>query len=147
MSKVSKQRTMVPIPVSLAKEIANQFGYDQVIIYARRVGEAPDPFGEHMTTCGVDPTRSAVAARIGKRLQTELMGWQALATPVALADITDGPWWTCWKDTRQYEAVLVETWPDMCRVVKEFGGDVLDVLDAEFLEDRDFIERIQEPKP
>jgi hypothetical protein len=92
------QRTMYRIPIAAAKDIANAFGYDQVIIYGRRVGEAPDPFGEHMTTYGVDPTHCSVAARIGERMQTELMGWRA-PEPVVAADITDGVWWTRWKGT------------------------------------------------
>lgn len=69
------QRPMKSIPVSAAKEIAQRFGYDQVVVYARRVGDAPDPFGEHMTTYGIDKVHCDVAARIGSRLQTELMGW------------------------------------------------------------------------
>jgi hypothetical protein len=69
-------RSMKPIPIPAAKEIAERYGYDQVIIYARRIGEAPEPYGEHMTTYGVDKVHCDVAARIGERLQTELMGWR-----------------------------------------------------------------------
>lgn len=66
---------MKPIPISKAKEIAKNYGYDQVIIYARCVGEDPNPHGEHMTTYGVNKAHCDVAARIGKYLQTKIMGW------------------------------------------------------------------------
>lgn len=66
---------MKSIPIVAARNIAEQYGYDQVIIYARKVGEAPKPHGEHMTTYGRNPSHCAVAARIGKFLQTEIMGW------------------------------------------------------------------------
>lgn len=65
---------MKPIPISAAKRIAEQYGYDQVVIYARRVGNAPDPHGEHMTTYGVDRVHCSVAARIGDTLK-RFMGW------------------------------------------------------------------------
>lgn len=69
------ERPMKPIPIGAAARIAKDYGYDQVIIVARRVGEAPDPCGEHMTTYGVDPVHCDVAARCGSRLQREVMGW------------------------------------------------------------------------
>lgn len=62
------------IPIRAARLIADTYGYDQVVIYARRVGEAPAPAGEHMTTYGVDRTHCAVAARIGVTLK-RFMGW------------------------------------------------------------------------
>lgn len=70
-------RPMKPIPIAAAKRIAATYGYDQVIIYARRVGEEPAPHGEHMTTFGVDKAHCDVAARIGERLQRELLGWRS----------------------------------------------------------------------
>jgi hypothetical protein len=71
-------RVMKPIPIAAAKRIAEEHGYDQVIIYARRVGEKPAPHGEHMTTYGVDQAHCDVAARIGERLQRELLGWRSV---------------------------------------------------------------------
>lgn len=65
---------MKRIPISAAKLVAEQYGYDQVVIYARKVGESPDPNGEHMTTYGVTKVHCDVAARIGKSLQ-KFMGW------------------------------------------------------------------------
>lgn len=67
---------MTPIPISAAKHIAKEYGYDQVIIYARKVGESPDPHGEHMTTYGVDKVHCDVAARIGDFVKYKIMGWE-----------------------------------------------------------------------
>jgi hypothetical protein len=61
-----------PIPISAAKRIANDYGYDQVVIVARKV----DPNGgEHVTTYGIDKANCEVAARIGNFFKHELMGW------------------------------------------------------------------------
>jgi hypothetical protein len=66
---------MKPIPTSAAERIAKEFGYDQVVIIARKVGDAPDPHGEHCTTYGIDKAHCAVAARIGDFLKFKVMGW------------------------------------------------------------------------
>jgi hypothetical protein len=63
-----------PIPVSAAEQIAKRYGYDQVIIIARRVGEKPDPCGEHLTTYGRNKAHCAAAARIGNFLKFTVMG-------------------------------------------------------------------------
>ena len=69
-------RTMFPIPISAARRIAEDYGYDQVVIVARRVGEGLDePHGEHCTTYGVDKANCDVAARIGDFFKHKLMGW------------------------------------------------------------------------
>ncbi len=65
---------MKPIPISAAEKVAKQYGYDQVVIYARKVGADPAPNGEHMTTYGVTKEHCSVAARIGATLQ-KFMGW------------------------------------------------------------------------
>lgn len=65
---------MKRIPISAAKRIADEYGYDQVVIYARKVGEEPEPHGEHMTTYGVSKIHCAVAAKIGDVLK-RFMGW------------------------------------------------------------------------
>lgn len=65
---------MHPIPVSAAKQIAKNYGYDQVVIMARRVGSDPDPRGEHVTTYGVNPENCAVAAIMGDKLK-EIAQW------------------------------------------------------------------------
>jgi hypothetical protein len=66
---------MKSIPITAAKFIADTYGYDQVVIYARKVGEPPNPHGEHMTTYGVDKAHCVVAELIGETLQ-EYMGWK-----------------------------------------------------------------------
>lgn len=67
-------RPMKVIPIRAAEKIAKDYGYDQVIIYARRVGEDPLPNGEHMTTYGINKLHCDVAARIGATLK-RLCGW------------------------------------------------------------------------
>ena len=62
-----------PIPISAAKRIADNYGYDQVIIVARKVGENGC---EHVTTYGVDRANCDVAARIGDFLKYKVMGWR-----------------------------------------------------------------------
>jgi hypothetical protein len=66
---------MHPIPIAAAAHIAKRYGYDQVIILARRVGEAPQPYGEHCTTYGVDKANCDVAAQIGDYIKHRIMGW------------------------------------------------------------------------
>jgi hypothetical protein len=70
----TKVYDMMSIPVSAAKHIAKQYGYDQVVILARRVGEAPEPRGEHITTYGVNPAHCEVAAVMGDKLKV-ICGW------------------------------------------------------------------------
>ena len=65
---------MKPIPILIAAHIAKEYGYDQVVILARKVGEDPHPHGEHVTTYGVDKTHCTVAARMGTKLK-EICGW------------------------------------------------------------------------
>lgn len=67
---------MKRIPITAAKEVAQKYGYDQVIIYARKVGESPDPHGEHLTTYGVNREHCGAAAKIGNYLK-KVMGWNA----------------------------------------------------------------------
>jgi len=61
---------MKPIPIAAAKRVAEAYGYDQVVIVARKVGG-----GEHCTTYGVDKANGDVAARIGDFFKYELMKW------------------------------------------------------------------------
>lgn len=64
---------MKRIPIAAAKRIAEEYGYDQVMIYARNVDGA-DP-GEHMTTYGVTKAHCSAMAKIADFLQTKIMGW------------------------------------------------------------------------
>ncbi len=63
---------MKPIPISAAKEIAKKYGYDQVVVIARKVGESG---GEHVTTYGKDKVHCKIAADIGNFLKHKVMGW------------------------------------------------------------------------
>ncbi len=63
---------MKRIPISAARRIADEYGYDQVVVVARKVGEHG---GEHVTTYGVDKANCDVAARIGNFFKHKLMGW------------------------------------------------------------------------
>jgi hypothetical protein len=62
---------MKPIPISAAKQIAEKYGYDQVVIIARAIEQ-----GEHVTTYGKDKANCDVAARIGDFLKFKVMGWR-----------------------------------------------------------------------
>lgn len=64
---------MKKIPIHAAKEIAEKYGYEQVMIYARRTGEGGR---EHMTTYGVTKEHCSVMAKIAEFLQTKIMGWE-----------------------------------------------------------------------
>lgn len=69
-------RPVIPIPIDAAEHIARRYGYDQVVIIARRVGAAPEPHGEHVTTYGVDRAHCDSAAAQGRALK-KFMGWPA----------------------------------------------------------------------
>ncbi len=71
---------MQPIPISAAKEIAERYGYDQVIVVARKVGEDPEPHGEHVTTYGRSKAHCAVAAKADNFLKHKVMGWHRAQT-------------------------------------------------------------------
>ena len=66
---------MKPIPISAAKDIAKKYGYDQVIVYARKVGE--DGL-EHVTTYGINKEHCSAAAKIGNYLKYEVFGWERI---------------------------------------------------------------------
>ena len=54
------------IPISAAKEVAEKYGYDQVVILARRCHDTPDPHGSWATTYGKNVDHSRSAARWGQ---------------------------------------------------------------------------------
>lgn len=62
---------MKPIPIIAAARLAKDYGYDQVVIIARAVG---DNGGEHVTTYGRDKANCSVAASIGHYLKHMVMG-------------------------------------------------------------------------
>lgn len=58
------ERPMRRIPIRASREVAERYGYDQIVIYARRVGADPEPSGEHMTTYGITREHYGIAARM-----------------------------------------------------------------------------------
>lgn len=69
---------MQTIPVKEARKIAEKYGYDQVIIHARKMGEDVTAAlrGESMATYGVNAVHDTIIARIGKFIQESVFGWQ-----------------------------------------------------------------------
>ena len=57
------------MPISAASRIAQEYGYDQVVVIARKVG-----VGEHVTTYGVNKEHCESAALQGNALK-RFMGW------------------------------------------------------------------------
>lgn len=66
---------MKRIPIKAAQRIAEEYGYDQVVVIARKVGDAPELSGEHCTTYGVNKAHCDAAAKIGDFLKFKVMGW------------------------------------------------------------------------
>jgi hypothetical protein len=68
---------MQPIPVGAAEKIAKRYGYDQIIIVARKVDSDYGVVdgGEHVTTYGRNRAHCKVAATIGEFLKYRIMGW------------------------------------------------------------------------
>ena len=62
---------MKRIPIAAARRVAEQYGCDQVVIIARKVGGS-----EHVTTYGVDKINCYVAARIGDFIKRWMTQWQ-----------------------------------------------------------------------
>lgn len=76
-------RPMKRIPIAAARRIAEAYGYDQVVIIARRVGAgASELHGEHVTTYGVNAVHCDVAATIGDFIKYKIMHWQRPAPVV-----------------------------------------------------------------
>ncbi len=64
---------MRKIPIGAAREIAERYGYHQIVIVGRAIG---DDGREHVTTYGVDRANCDIAARIGDFFKRKLMGWR-----------------------------------------------------------------------
>ena len=61
---------MRSIPIFTAGNPARIYGYDQVVVIARKVGE-----DGYVTTYGVDGPNCTVAARVGDYLKHVIIGW------------------------------------------------------------------------
>jgi len=68
------------IPVGVARHIGVEYGYDQVVIIARKTGQDG---GEHVTTHGITDAHAKIAARMGNYLKERILGWigQVRSTP------------------------------------------------------------------
>ena len=60
------------IPIKAAERIAKEYGYDQIVIVGRKVGDAGV---EHVTTYGVTKEHCKIAAMIGDFLKYKVMNW------------------------------------------------------------------------
>lgn len=69
---MSRRLSPAPIPVDAARKVAVDYGYDQVVIIARRVGEGGK---EHVTTYGLGDAHAKTAADIGNFIKHKIMGW------------------------------------------------------------------------
>jgi hypothetical protein len=72
---------MKHISIKAAKDIAERFGFDQVVIVARKVGG-----GEHVVSYGIDKANCDVAARIAYTLRHRLMSWPLMDDVVRKAE-------------------------------------------------------------
>lgn len=61
-----------PIPITAAKHIAKEYGYEQVVILGRSTGD--EGGGDHLTTYGINPTHCGIAGKIGATFK-RWMGW------------------------------------------------------------------------
>lgn len=59
------------IPIAAARRICDEYGYDQVVIFARKTGEGGK---EHVTTYGRSLEHCDIAARMGNNLKRHV-GW------------------------------------------------------------------------
>jgi hypothetical protein len=73
------------IPIKAAEHIAKEYGYDQVVIIARKVTTDEVEGGEHVTTYGVNKAHCESAAMQGNALK-RFMGWPDMCTRPRHAD-------------------------------------------------------------
>lgn len=66
---------MKSIPISEADHIAKAYGYDQVIIIARKIDTPEKLGGEHVTTYGINKQHCKIAAGIGDFIKHRIMKW------------------------------------------------------------------------
>lgn len=65
---------MTNLPIKVARDIAREYGWDQVIVITRKVG----PKGyEHVVTYGNGAAHCEAAARAGMAVKHHLMKWPA----------------------------------------------------------------------
>lgn len=89
---IAEQAISAPIPVESARAIALEFGWDQVIVIARRVGH-----GEHVTTYGIDQAHAAAAAAGGNAMKA-FMGWPEAECNAQPRHIGEHHWARAWRN-------------------------------------------------
>lgn len=60
------------LPIKAARDISSDYGWDQVIVVARKVG---DDGYEHVVTYGKDAAHCEAASRAGNAIKHHLMKW------------------------------------------------------------------------
>jgi hypothetical protein len=83
-SYLSSDESAKLIPISVAEAISKKYGFDQVVIIARKVDAGPEKIAEHVTTYGKDKVNCTVAAQIGDFLKYKIMSW---TTPKDVRDV------------------------------------------------------------
>lgn len=73
--RMATQSGRKTIPVSAAAALSQKYGFDQVVIIARKIGG-----GESVTTYGKGRVHKDIAARTGEFLYREVMGWAREST-------------------------------------------------------------------
>ena len=73
---IDKTDVRKKIPIAAAKQIAEEYGYDQVVILARKI-----PEGSHATTYGANKAHCEVAAAVGRIFLDLEKGKNALVQP------------------------------------------------------------------
>lgn len=63
------------IPPQEAARLCEMYGYDQIIIIARRIGQDYNAH-EAVTTCGADRENSEAARLIGEHFKYNVMKWK-----------------------------------------------------------------------
>jgi hypothetical protein len=77
------------IPITAGRRIAEAYGYDQVVIIARAIGEGGT---EHVTTYGVDKANCVVAAHIGNFIKHKIMQWPEHSPTLQPPGDDPAPW-------------------------------------------------------
>ena len=80
---MSEERAMFHIPVAKAQEIAELYGYDQMIILGRQsIDGNLDFMKECVTTFGVSDEHRREAAEFGSFLKYDVLGWEPASETV-----------------------------------------------------------------
>jgi hypothetical protein len=69
-------KTVKNIPISAAENIAKKYGYDQIVIIARKVSDEEHEGGEAVTTYGINKAHCDIAAKIGNFIKYRIMQWE-----------------------------------------------------------------------